>query len=106
MCAAMLIPISQPRSICLTLRNKAADSNLPCTVDFDPLAGSKVKGINYAHLVVESHPFHGDETIIMVSTSSGEATIWHSVDSRCRSVHACRSVCAGTSSIQSSPVWC
>ncbi len=61
------------------------DWSLLCcgAVDFDPLAGSKVKGISNAILVVEPHPFNVDETIVVVCTSSGEATIWHSADPRC-----------------------
>ncbi len=57
-----------------------------CTVDFDPVAGNKVKGINHAILAVEPHPFNAEEVIIVVSTSSGEATIWHLTDPRCPSV--------------------
>ena len=56
------------------------------TVDFDPVAGNKVKGINHAILAVEPHPFNVEETVVVVSTSSGEATIWHLTDPRCPSV--------------------
>ena len=42
-----------------------------------------MKGINNANLVVEPHPSNVDETIIVVCTSSGEATIWHLIDPRC-----------------------
>ena len=42
-----------------------------------------MKGINHAILAVENHPFNVEETVIVVSTSSGEATIWHLTDPRC-----------------------
>ena len=72
----LIIPL-QLKCLCLT------SNSFACTVDFDALGGNKIKGINHAIFVVEPHPYNVEETIIMVSTSSGAATIWHSTDPRC-----------------------
>ena len=66
-----------------------SSSSYCAAVDFDPLAASKVKGISNAILVVEPHPSSVDETVIVVCTSSGEATIWHSADARCSCLRSC-----------------